>query len=410
MRAEFRVRIPPLAITGIGLCTPAGTDEPAFARALAAARPVVPADGPPPFRDDPLVSALPAALRRAALCPEPPQPPRRADRMRLPRMVRMALAATREALSAAAPPGDGERIGLAFATGLGPTDAATAFLRGYLVDGPQLASPLLFQHAMPSAAAGVLGIEHQLRGPSVTVHHRDGSPLLALAHAAAWLALGRADAVLVAAVDEVSPASLHAHARFGVLTAGAMRPYDAAADGFVLGEAAAAFVLERADDARARGARTRALLVGVGESGDARPRVGWGRAPAPAAVESVRGLARAVERVDWIAGGGNGTPLDQLEAATLHAAFGPSLPPLSSPLAAIGESFSSAALRLYAAVWALEQQTLLPTIGLAAPSPALPPPLASALVRAPRPAAVERVLGPSLSQGGANVVVALARA
>jgi len=122
-------------------------------------------------------------------------------------------------------------------------------LRGYLADGPQLASPLLIQHAMPSTAAGVISIEKDLHGPNVTVHHRNGSPLLALGHAAAWLALGRADAVLVVAVDEVSPATLHAHARFGVLTTGAMRPYDVTADGFVLGEAAVAFVLERADRA-----------------------------------------------------------------------------------------------------------------------------------------------------------------
>jgi len=394
------LRIPPLAITGVGLTTPAGTGELAFARALADARPVVPA-APAPFAHDPLVTALPTSLQRAAFCPEPTNA--RPDLARLPRLTRLALAATREALAALPRRPEPARLGLAFATGLGPTDAATAFLRGYLADGPQLASPLLFQHAMPSAAAGVLSIEEDVRGPSVTVHHRDGSPLLALGHAAAWLALGRADAVLLVAVDEVSPATLHAHARFGVLTTGAMRPYDVAADGFVLGEAAVAFVLERADRASTA---PRALVTALAESGDDRPRLGWGRAPAPAAVASLRGVARAVERVDWIAGAGNGSALDALELATLGAALGPMLPPLSSVLGAAGESCASAALRLYAAVWALERQTLPASIGLVSPRPSL----AATLVSSPRAAAVERVLVPSLSQGGANVVVALARA
>jgi 3-oxoacyl-(acyl-carrier-protein) synthase len=56
-------------------------------------------------------------------------------------------------------------------------------------------------------------------------------------------------------------------------------------------------------------------------------------------------------------------------------------------------------------VWALEQQRLPGTVGVEEPLPEL----AAALVRHPRAASVERVLVPSLSQGGANVVVALAR-
>jgi 3-oxoacyl-(acyl-carrier-protein) synthase len=117
-------------------------------------------------------------------------------------------------------------------------------------------------------------------------------------------------------------------------------------------------------------------------------------------------MARLSERVDWIAGAGNGTALDALEVRTLVEALGATtLPPISSVLGHTGESFSSAALRLLAAIWALEQQRLPGTVGVLDPLPEL----ATALVREPRAAAVQRVLIPSLSQGGANVVVALAR-
>lgn len=399
------MRIGSLAISGIGLLSPAGSGERAFCDALAAARPVEPsADW---LTDaDPLTTTLPPALRRGARVVEPSAPHSRALQ-RLPRLSRLCIAAAREALAAAAPACDPTALGLVFASGLGPTADATRFVRSYLVEGAEAASPLLFSQATPAATAGHVAIECGLRGVSATIHHRDASPLSALACAASFLALERADAVVVVAADELTPATLHAQARFGALTAAAMRPYDGARDGFVAGELAVALLLERDEDARRRGAAIRARLVGVRESGDRRPRIGWGDgAASPAAAADLTELARTLERVDWIAGGGNGTALDEAELRTLALAFGATMPPLSSILAQTGESFSSAALRLCAAVWALEQQRLPATVGLTSPSS----PWASALVREPRRASVERVLIPSLAQGGANVTVALARA
>jgi hypothetical protein len=102
--------------------------------------------------------------------------------------------------------------------------------------------------------------------------------------------------------------------------------------------------------------------------------------------------AAAGRRIDWIASGNNGTTYDPHEAAALQAGLEAS-PPSSSILGATGESFSSAMLRVLAAIFALERQKL-PGAGPARPASA----------------PVERVLVPTFAQGGANVAVVLERA
>src|SRR6201999_1054336 len=164
---------------------------------------------------------------------------------RLPRLSQMAIVAAKEALAAAALPYDATRIGVVLGTGLGTLDETVHFMRGYLDGGPENASPLLFPSSVMNAAAGQLALECKLRGVNSTVNHRDASPLQALAMACDLLALGRADALLVGAVDELNAPALAGYRRFGGLAATAMRPYAAGRDGLVPGEGAAMLLVER---------------------------------------------------------------------------------------------------------------------------------------------------------------------
>jgi 3-oxoacyl-[acyl-carrier-protein] synthase II len=343
------------AITALGVVSPLGVGEAAFFAALDAGGSAVSVDS------DGVATArvgdfgakqqiAPGALRR------------------LPRLSQMAIVAGKQVLAAGAPLPhyDATRVGVVLGTGLGTLEETIAFMRGYLEGGPEAASPLLFPSSVMNAAAGQLALECKLRGVNSTVNHRDASALSALTMACDLLELGRADALLVGAVDELSAPAL---AGYRALGAGALP----------LGEGAGMLLVEREDDARKRGATVRAYVAGRGERGDDRARVGWGRAADwPEAARAVRDAA-AGRAIDAVVSGANGSAFDAREAAALRAGLG-ATPPATTLVPRIGESFSSAMFRLLAAVHALESD------------------------------GAARVLVPAFAQGGANVAVVLERA
>jgi 3-oxoacyl-[acyl-carrier-protein] synthase II len=187
-----------------------------------------------------------------------------------------------------------------------------------------------------------------------------------------------------------------------------MRPYDVDRDGLIPGEAVALVCLEREKDAIRRGARIRALIAGRGESGDARPRTGWGDASGFA--QAARAVQLAVagwpERIGWVAGSGNGTQLDEHELEAVHAGLDGRLPPISSILGQTGESFSSGMLRLLSAIYVLERQQAPGTAGLAHARA----PWHVNIVNNSCQLSTGAVLVPSFAQGGANLALVVEQA
>lgn len=380
-----------LGVTGLGVVSPAGVGVENFFRALEGGETAAP--GAPhagPFR----IAEFGARQRIAP-----------ASLRRMPRLTQMTLVAAMEALAEARLEYDSTRVGVVFGTGLGTLRETMSFMLGYLEGGPEAASPLLFPSSVMNAAAGQLGIELGLRGVNTTINHRDLSGLGALTTACDLLELGRADALVVAAADELSDPALQAFERLGGLTRGEMRPYDTDRDGFQPGESAVALVVEREADTRRRGARVRALVCGRAETGESRPRVGWGRdASWPEAARSVALASRGLEaRVGYVAGAGNGSALDERELGAVQQGLGGHIPPTSSILALTGECMSTGLVRVLAAIYALERQRLPGTAGLLHPLAAF----SDALVQRPRPAAVDLALVASFAQGGANAAVVL---
>ncbi len=386
---------PRFAITGVGVVSPAGVGETALFDAIASGRlaPVTvdEKDGP--------------GCRVGDFGAKQQIPP--ANLRRMPHLTQMAIVAAKQALATSS--FDPTRVGVILGTGLGTLDETIGFMRGYIDGGPEAASPLLFPYSVMNAAAGQLAVELKLRGVNSTVNHRDTSPLEALGLACDLLELGRADAILVGGIDELSAPVRAGYRLFGAVTPTTMRPYDAARDGLQPGEGAALVLLEREADARRRGAKIRAVVDGRAESGDVRARIGWG---APSSTggswrEAARSVAEATagRPISWVAGQGNGTALDEHELATLDQALG-ALPPTSSVLPITGESLSSAMVRLLAAIFALENQRIPGTPGLRQPPPAFAAPLIAEI----RAATVERVLLASFAQGGANAAVVLEHA
>jgi 3-oxoacyl-[acyl-carrier-protein] synthase II len=385
--------MPGIAITGVGIVSPIGVGQDAFFAGLDEGRSAI---APTTFEEAPAVAARVGEFgAREQIAP--------GNLRRLPRLSQMAIVAAKEALRESAPPYDPTRIGVVLGTGLGTLDETIGFMRGYLDGGPEAASPLLFPSSVMNAAAGQLALECKLRGVNSTINHKDASPLSALLFAADLLELGRADALLVGAVDELNDPVYHGYRRLGALSQGAMRPYDASADGLHPGEGATLFLLERADDAERRSQRVRARLVGRGESSESRPRVGWGQArPTEDTLRALADALRGAPPLGYVAGGGNGTALDGLELDALSAVFDDA-PPISSVLAQTGESFSSGMVRLATCLYAFERGRVPGTFGLLSPRTG-----GRSVVRDARAAKVESALVASFAQGGSNTAVVLA--
>jgi 3-oxoacyl-[acyl-carrier-protein] synthase II len=196
----------------------------------------------------------------------------------------------------------------------------------------------------------------------------------------------------------------------GALSPDTCRPFDRHRDGFVIGEAACLLVLERAEHARARGARVRARLLGAGTSVDA-----WNAtAPHPEGAGAERSMAAALRdaglgpaEVDYVNAHATGTPVGDLaEARAAGRLFGDAVP-LSSIKGAIGHTIAAAgAIEAAACVAALEGGFLPGTVGLRELDPDCPVPvLREPLLRAPRV-----VLSNSFGFGGQNASLVLARA
>src|SRR5205814_8404351 len=102
------------------------------------------------------------------------------------------------------------------------------------------------------APAGHICTALGLRGPTFTLTSGGTSGILALILSAAMIRSGEVQVAVVVACDEVSEPVLAAADDCGFLTNERVRPFDRAARGAALGEAAVAIVLESSSHVRNR--------------------------------------------------------------------------------------------------------------------------------------------------------------
>jgi 3-oxoacyl-[acyl-carrier-protein] synthase II len=268
--------------------------------------------------------------------------PVRARAVRTERVTQLALGAAGTALAAAGLAAtDGAphpRRGIVLGTGFGCFATNAAFQRGFAARGTAGASPRAFAATVSNAATGEVGIAYRLGGPAVTLTAGTAAGSTAIGHAMDLLRAGRADALVAGGVDAVDDA-LAAWLAGGGLAVGA--PAE---------EAATAVVLERRDDALARGARVAGTLLGHADGFEPQPdgpRAGEGLAAAiEAACAEADVVAGAVARVvvvappalrDAVAAGlapaFHGTLRSAAPAAARLAAGGP-----AALVAALGEA------------------------------------------------------------------------
>ncbi|MGC0417827.1 beta-ketoacyl synthase N-terminal-like domain-containing protein [Embleya sp. AB8] len=259
-----------------------------------------------------------------------------------------------------------------------------------------------------SAALGLPGVTRVYTGACVAA-------ATAVADAAALVASGRHPRVLVAAGHLVEPGIFAAFdAGRALARDGELRPFSSGRTGTVLGDAAAAVVIEADTAAERRGAPPLARLAGWGRSGDAhhvcRPRPdGEGVARAARAALTRAGVAPS--EVGYVNANGTGSPMSDLaEARALRQVFGDALDelPVSSSKSVHGHALeASALLELVVTIAALHNERLPVNAGWLGPDPEIGLNLVLAESRADRP---RYALSLNSAFGGANTALLVAAA
>ncbi|MFD9903497.1 beta-ketoacyl-[acyl-carrier-protein] synthase family protein [Streptomyces sp. NPDC059063] len=360
-----------MAVTGLGLVTPAGVGvEESWAGICAGSGLAA--------RDDAL-TGLPVDF--SCRVPDFDAAALLGPRLtwRIDRFIQLAMVAARQAVADAAldpETWDGPRVAvvLGVATAGGDTwpDAFGSLAEGRV----HSISPTTLTRSLPNMAAGEVSMDLRATGPCLTTSTACASGATALGIARDLLRSGSCDIAIAGGTDCARvPMGSAAFYRLGALSqrrddpATASRPFDVDRDGFVLSEGAGVLILERPEHARARGARIRGYLAGYGASAD-----GFhATSPQPDGDGARRAIEAALADagcepadVHHINAHGTSTPQgDHIEANLLSTLFRSGTPPVTSVKGAIGHTLGAAgAVEAAVTVLSLERQLVPPTANL----------------------------------------------
>jgi 3-oxoacyl-[acyl-carrier-protein] synthase II len=301
------------------------------------------------------------------------------DVRRADRYTQLAVAAAAQAVAEAAIDGiEPERLGVLVGTGVGGLATLENECKTWLEGGDRAVSPHFVPMMMPNAAAGTIAMQLGAYGPGFSVASACATGAHAIGEATRMIKRGEADVVVAGGTEAaLTGLCLAAFRRMGALSReGVSRPFDARRDGFVMGEGAGVLVLERADHARARGAKVFARIAGYGASNDAfhitQPDPA-GRGATQAMRATLRDAAAEPADVGYINAHGTSTPFnDKIETAAIRHVFnGASTPPpVSSTKSAIGHLLGAAgAVEAVVCVESVRRGVLPPTLNYADPDP-----------------------------------------
>ena len=333
------------------------------------------------------------------------------------RFSQFALAATRMAIEDAALgiAGDGTDTGVFIGSALGGLAYADEQHDVFRAAGLDAVRPLLAISVFGGAATCNVAMEFGIRGPNVANGNSCASGAVAIGDAFRAIARGEIRTALAGGCE--APLSPLVFGAFTVIRAmstrnddpaGACRPFDRNRDGFVMAEGAAMLVLERYDDALARGARIYGEIAGNGLTND-----GYHMsAPRPEGTFNALAMQRALAEaqltpanVDLINAHGSGTVLgDSGEATALQLVFGERTPhvPLTATKGQHGHALgATGAWEAVLSLLAIERGIVPRVVNCDDPDPAC----AVAALQAPSSVAPRVVLSSSAGFGGINAAL-----
>jgi len=275
------------------------------------------------------------------------------------------------------------RIGVLVSSAIGGIKSLQDAVITNHTEGPRRVSPFLIPMLMPNGAAGMIAIDHQIKGPCFSVASACASGADGIGTAMLMLKAGMIDAALAGGAEmTVCTTGVAAFDRVGAMSrrnedySMTPQPFDKNRDGLVMGEGAAVLVLETESHARARGANILAELAGYGATSDAfhvtaPHEKGEGGS---AAIRTALASAKAtVDDLGYISAHGTGTTLnDQSETRAIKAAFAEKAYgiPVSSTKSMTGHMMgATGALEAIFCVKAVREGILPPTIHYETPDP-----------------------------------------
>lgn len=277
--------------------------------------------------------------------------------------------------------GDPTRRGVAIGSGIGGILTIEEGHTKLLQTGPRKISPFTVPRLMVNACAGHVSIHLNLKGANICTATACATGSHAIGAAYHMIARGDAEVMLAGGSEAaVSPLCIGSFAAMKALSTRnddpprASRPFDRDRDGFVLSEGAAVVVLEELEQARRRGARIHAEVIGFGSSGDASHIAApdeHGDGARRSMLAALQDAQRPPEAVDYINAHGTSTPLgDAAEVRAVKAAFGAHATRLamSSTKSMTGHALGAAGgIETVATALALRDGVVPPTINLVQP-------------------------------------------
>jgi 3-oxoacyl-[acyl-carrier-protein] synthase II len=367
-------------ITGLGIISPLGVTKDKFWEALVQGKSGV----RPISRFD--ASGFRTRIAAEVLDFDPEAYMDKKEARRMDRCTQFAVAAARLALEdAGLAPGqaDPDRVGVVLGCGIGGIETFEEQVGILKTRGPDRVSPFFVPMMISNMAAGYIAIIHKFYGPNSTVVTACASSNHAIGEALRLIQRDEADVVLSGGSEAaIVPSAIAGFCSMKAMSTRneeperACRPFDAARDGFVIGEGAVILVLEKLEHALARGARIYAEVAGYGQSCDAYHIT----APDPDGSGAAKAMARALkdaglkpEEVSYINAHGTSTPLnDKVETMAIKKVFGEFAYriPVSSTKSMTGHLLGAAGgIEAAASVLSIVHGVVPPTINYEHPDP-----------------------------------------
>ena len=305
---------------------------------------------------------------------------------RLARCVQLSIATTHQALADAKfeiTPENAPRVGIVFNSGGGGLSGMEDATQKLLNNGPRSVSPFLITNIMLNAVSSWVSIELGTMGPLNSSALACASGNYAVLDAYYMIQRGEADVIISGGTEAaISPVVFASFNRMGALSArnddpeAASRPFDKDRDGFVFGEGAVAFILESEEHAKARGAKIYGEVLGGRLTSDGH-HITAPRPDATGVIAAMEGALQSsgkrIEDVDAIFAHATSTPLgDIAETLGIKKVFGERAYqiPVTGTKSQVGHMLGAAgAISALAAVKAIEENIISPTINLDTPDP-----------------------------------------